>query len=81
MPQRKFSILRKCLECFLKPWFHGVGVPQLVPLGLGWSEKGKGFHVSKLDRGVKIMREQVETTWVSNVLILHIDPTQMQGLN
>lgn len=55
MPWRKFSLLRKGLECFLKPWLHGAGVFPLVPLGLGWSEKGKGLHVSKWARGVKIM--------------------------
>lgn len=59
-------MLMKCLECFLKQWFHGVGVLQLVPLGLGWSEKGKGLHVSKLDRGVKIMAT-VERTSKNNM--------------
>lgn len=40
---------------FLKQWFHLVGVLQLVALGLGWSKKGKGLYISKLDGGVRSM--------------------------
>lgn len=39
---------------------------QLVPSGLGWSEKGEDFHVSKLDGDIKSMAP-VEGTSKNNM--------------
>lgn len=59
-------MLTRSLEYLLKQQFRWVGVLQLVPLGLGWSEEGKGLHGSELDGGVKSVAP-VERTSKTNM--------------
>ena len=47
---------------------------QLVPLELGWSEKGKGLHISKLDGGIRSIAP-VDGTGKNNMDLQCANPT------